>query len=232
MPTFAPKARFTVGGQEDTIKGPRPAVCFTEQPLDAFIKSCAVLSGRYHPYGVVMHKWHLYEYGGRPVIYGDESLLNSLPDERKYLWVRYAPIPHETFRYPVDWTHEREWRAKPESNQCLVLGIPPAEGVPLLLPSATYPNSDKPVLSLPRVLVNTVDEAEELKEWIADLPEYSGSNKFLQQYFENLDSVWIVPLEEVSRRLEKGDENWNRLDTLPYKELDPTLELLTPEGYL
>src|SRR3990172_6655454 len=58
--SYAPKHRATVGGQENTIKGPHPAVCFTEQPLDAFIRSCSALPSRYTPYGVALHKWHLY----------------------------------------------------------------------------------------------------------------------------------------------------------------------------
>ena len=80
-PSFAPRHRVTVGGVQNTIRGPHAAVCFTEQPLDAFIKSCETLPDRYRPYGVAVRKDALFRLGARPVTYGDEGLLNALPEE-------------------------------------------------------------------------------------------------------------------------------------------------------
>ena len=135
MPSFAPRTRVTVGGRENTIKGLTPVVCFTEQPLDSFIKSCEALSNRYHPYAIAVRKDRLFEYGGRPVIYGDGNLLIQLPEECKYLWVHYQPIPSAGIGgYPLDWTHEREWRATAIKYSYGSLGIFEGEGVPLLLP--------------------------------------------------------------------------------------------------
>jgi hypothetical protein len=148
VPSFAPRASWTVGGANRTIQGPTPAVCFTEQPLGDFIDSCRVLPGRYSAYGVVLHKWHLYAYGGRPVMYGDEALLASLPDGYKYLWVRYNPIPAgDLGTFPVDWTHEREWRSVVREVTCGAFGKSPTEGVPLLLPPVKYPASESEVLA-------------------------------------------------------------------------------------
>lgn len=232
-PSFAQKHRSTVGGRQNTINGPDPAVCFTEQPLDAFIKSCHMLPDRYQPYGVILHKWHLYTYGGRPVVYGDENLLKSLPADHKYLWVRYSPIPDEGFGgYPVDWTHEREWRAKQSPYHYLEVGTTPSEGVPLLLPPVYYPVSKRHILCLPRFLVKTKVEAQELKEWIRGLPPYEGDNGFLRHYFQLLPRSMIIPLEEVEKRLGEGDMRWARLEALPYKELDPSFKMPTPESYL
>jgi hypothetical protein len=232
-PSHAPKHRQTVGGTENTIKGPHPAVCFTEQPLDAFVKFCKVLSSRYNPYGVALHKWHLFQYGGRPVIYGDENLLRSLPDDHKYLWVRYNPVPSTALGgYPVDRTHEREWRARQHAYHYLDLGLGPTEGVPLLLPPVSYPGCEKLVLSLPRLLVRTTAEADELREWIRNVPPYNGANDVLKYYFGTiLPIVMIIPLEEVEQRL-PDDIRYARLDTLPCKEMDPSFELPTPESYL
>ena len=66
-PTLAVRPRWG----NPTIKGPHAAVCYTEQPVGAFIKSCKADPSRYFPYGVAVHKWCLYRYRGRPVIYGD-----------------------------------------------------------------------------------------------------------------------------------------------------------------
>ena len=92
-----------------TVKKPDPAVCFTEQTLDCFIESCRQLS-LYNPYGIAVHKYALYSYGGRPVIYGSEDILGekmtpsessyqegkeiykgSLPVDFQYLWVEHRP---------------------------------------------------------------------------------------------------------------------------------------------
>jgi hypothetical protein len=219
-PTFAPKSRATVGGRENTIKGLQPAVCFTEQPLAAFIKSWRTL-GRYNPYGIAVRKDRLYQYGGRPVVYNDETFLNRLSDEDKYLWVRYDPIPEASLGgYPIDWTHEREWRARSAKYQYLHIGTSPAEGVPLLLPPEF--ESQKTRLVLPWILVRKEEEIRDLKAWMAALPPYGGSNGVLKQYFDVLLNVPIIALEEVEKRLNDGDERWARLDTLPLEEIDKT----------
>lgn len=219
-PSFAPRLRATIGGEVNTIKGPYPAVCFTEQPLDAFLKSCDILPSRYQPYAIAMRKEQLFIYGGRPVIYGDELLLNTLAEEYKYLWVRFNPLrAYELGGYPVDWTHEREWRSRVNRYHYLDLASTPGEGVPLLLPPDS--GSPNPALVLPWFLVKENHEVEELEQWIARLPSYSGSNRWLQKYFEVLPKVPIVPLDKVRQRLNQEDMRWTRLDTLPYEEFDP-----------
>jgi hypothetical protein len=216
-PSFARRPRYTVGGVENTIKGRYPAVCFTEQPLDAFIKSCNTLPSRYQPYGIAVRKDRLFEYGGRPVIYGDESQLNELPEDRKYLWVHFQPVPNRSLGgYPLDWTHEREWRARAKAYNCGELGPTPAESVPLL-----YIDYERSERLLPWILVKQKAEVEDLKRWLAGLPPYSGSNGVLREYFEVLPNVLIVPLNEVESRLKQGDARWSRLDTLPIGELYP-----------
>src|SRR6266851_463989 len=101
-PAFAPRRRQTIGGEKsNTIQGLYPAVCFTDQPLSAFIQSCEVLQNRYSPYGIALEKRNLFIYGGRPVTYGDTNLLSRLHDDDKYLWVRYNPAPSTLFgNYP------------------------------------------------------------------------------------------------------------------------------------
>lgn len=232
-PTFAPKESVTAGGKNNTIKGPHPAVCLTEQPLEAFLESCKVLPQRYERYALALHKWHLFSYGGRPVIYGDDGQLERLQDDDKYLWVRYSPIPEVMFgNFPIDWTHEREWRAKHEVHEYADIGQTPPNGVPLLLPPVTYPKSGKPVLSLPRVLVKTTEERDEIAQWIRELPAYDGDNGVLQRYFAILPSIMVIPLDHVEEHVRGGDVRYAHLETLPYEEIDPSFSMPTPEEYV
>lgn len=227
-PTFAPrKSSLSGGDSKATIRGTRRAVCFTEQPLSAFIRSCKALPGRYRPYGIAVRKERLFEYGGRPCIYGDLDLLNSLPSEFKHLWVGFQPYPDpDRNGYPIDWTHEREWRATVNEYEVPCFGYYDLEGVPLLLP----PDIVTEKLLLPWILVSTEAEAADTRKWIQDLPDYDGENEMMRQYRTNLPWAPVVPLNTVEMKLAKGCISWAKLDSLPYLELDP-LSQLTRVGW-
>jgi hypothetical protein len=138
------------------VRGPRPAVCFTEQPLEFFLQTLSVgtVVARYSPFALAFRKDDLFDYGGRPVIYADEPALgrrtrmpngdddpwiyeDGLPREMQYLWVGYEPTDLWYGSYPNDWTHEREWRVRPDVLKNTSMGIA-AEAdvaVPVLLPT-------------------------------------------------------------------------------------------------
>lgn len=200
IPSFGTRQRVSVGDIQRTIRGLRPAVCFTEQTLGAFATSCQVLPGRYSGYGVAFHKWPLFEYAGRPVIYGDEGLLARLSDDDKFLWVRLQPVPHPAFGSPVDWTHEREWRV-PERN------------IPLLLPRVFV--IDTYVEYFAVIIVPTDTEAWALRAWIASLPTIQDGDEVLTRVRAQLSALKIVSLEEVRFKLQQGDSRWNKIETLP-----------------
>lgn len=122
-----------------TIYGPRPCVCFTEQPLWAFVEYVRIRGGNsLSGYGVCVHKRDVFADGGRPVIYGGDWLF-ELPETVP----EYAPgqrtlegiAPDEQYRYvafnpnadkgPIDWSHEREWRWPTGANE-----PPPASVLP------------------------------------------------------------------------------------------------------
>ena len=217
IPTFAPRRSVTANrAPRPTIRGTEPVVCFTEQPLSAFMRSCKTLTDRYSPYGIAVRKDRLYEYGGRPVVYGDNNLLNSLPVDHQYLWVNFQPIPQTQFGgFPLDWTHEREWRSKVMEYHVPDRGPYVSEGVPLLLP----PDGDK--LLLPWILVSTEAESSELRQWMHSLPDCDDSNAMTREYRRQLLHCPILPLELAQEKLSTGNDNWGRFDTLPYWELDP-----------
>ena len=72
---------------QNTIRGPRPAVCFTEQTLQAAIQSRSATS-RYSGCGIAYHKSPpLYTAGGRPVIYNSKDIIGRpvQPGEEGYV---------------------------------------------------------------------------------------------------------------------------------------------------
>lgn len=222
LATFAPR-RNQAGTVNNTIKGPHPAVCFSEQPLSSLIITIKNLPDRATPYGVTIHKWNLFQYGGRPVMYGDERQLDQLPDNEKYLGVRFSPIPNPAFGFPIDWTHEREWRARVVTYHYSI-GMSPTEGVPLLLPDVFFDSQySKSYYSYPAAIVKTDQEAEALRVWRSSIPTYTGTNGILRKYFNDvLPRLLVIPLDLVERKLLQGDNSWAKLDTLPLQEVDPS----------
>lgn len=106
-----------------TIYGVYPAVCFTEMPISEFVKTSIVRQSKGQKisnYGLVFNKKELFKIGARPVIYGTSIETNvvengevkllspSIFDERELY--RYVAFKLDRFPYPIDWTHEREWR--------------------------------------------------------------------------------------------------------------------------
>lgn len=233
-PSFGIRSSIYDKSKRPTIKGPYPAVCFTEQTLDNFVKSCKVLPNRYSLYGIALHKRALYQYGGRPVIYGTENILgqvltphelgyekdreiykDGLSKEHQYLWVRYEPVPNPD-GYVIDWTHEREWRCRVKAPYHALEGSLPEEGVPILLP-AVY-GSGQWIRFFPRILVSKKEEKELLVEIIkASSPTWMTEckNEYLRNYLEQLPRTPIVALEEVEEHLEAGEHQWARLETVP-----------------
>ncbi len=221
-PTFAPRTPRFAGEIRNTIQGPHPAVCFTDQPLSAFVRSCKALGGRYQFYGIAFEKQNLFAYGGRPVFYGDKYLVDRLRDEDKYLWVRYDPIPapisfSSNIDYPIDWSHEREWRARTRKYAYLDWGLTPEEGVPLILPPIYIEGNF--TIPLPIVLVRSSREAEQLREFLASLSTCPSPNGFIKQLYDQFPALKILPFEIVVKRLEEGDRRWERFETVPWDEV-------------
>lgn len=228
-PTFATRPSIYDRSKRPTVRGPYPAVCFTEQSLENFIKSCEVLPSHYHPYGIALYKRALYQYGGRSVIYGSEDILgellrpgepgyeagkeiykNGLPKEYQYLWMRYEPIPNE-HGYAVDWTHEREWRCRVGVFHDVELGTTPDEGVPLLLPGVYDYEHHTSVHYLPKILVHKTEEKELVEELINELsPEWMKEcqSEYLRSYFKALPKVKVIALHELPNNPEASQLDW------------------------
>lgn len=228
-PTFATRSSIYDKSRRPTIKGPYPTVCFTEQSLDCFIKSCRVLPGRYYPYGIAFYKIALYHYGGKPIIYGSEDILgtlirtgepgheigkeiykNGLPKDYQYQWMRYQPIPNEDGNV-VDWTHEREWRCRASIYPDAKFGNTPEQGIPLLLPGVHNYERGQAVYYLPKILVRSGDEKDTVSAVINEmLPAWieECQNDYLKAYFGLLPQVKIIALSELVDHPEASELDW------------------------
>jgi len=236
-PSFAPRASiYDRSNKRPTVRGPYPAVSFTEQTFENFLKSCQILPDRYSPYGIALYKRALYQYGGGPVIYGSEDILgerlrpnelgyeegkeiykNGLPKDYQYLWVRYEPIPNMD-GYAVDWTHEREWRCLVNIYHDIKLGCTPKEGVPLLLPAVYNYEVKKECRYLPKILVSHNWEKELTEETIKESSQQWAAecqNKYLQGYFKLLPKANVIVLDELADNPEAAKLDWVLLSEPP-----------------
>lgn len=193
----------------DTIKGEAPVVCFSEQTLKARLESFLADARRYSGCGIAFQKCRLFKYGGRPVIYGDDGLLARLHRDDKYLWVKYDPLPQKHREYPIDWTHEREWRAQVLDYKDPVFGQTPLEGIPLVLPPIDLSSSPNRLLPKIVVLNDTVEKT--MWNFILSMPEYKGTNYFIKYFYEHITELEIIKLVDIS---DKNEKYW-RLETFP-----------------
>ena len=108
-----------------TVYGPRPAVCFSEMPIGAFLEASMkreAAGQAMSPYALTFLKTAMHEVGTNPVIYGladrNAVLPKGIGGVPRLMKANILP-PHEQYRYvtynpsgplKVDWLHEREWR--------------------------------------------------------------------------------------------------------------------------
>lgn len=162
-------ATWSFRGGQRTIHGPRPAVCFTEMPIAAFLETSRDRQAKgqaISSYALVLPKRPTFGVGARPVIYGLSTGAwattdpgtgerrfpdAALPSAEQYRYVAYDPSSGK-----LDWTHEREWRwPSDEIPWSDPDGIPPSDSddIPGL-------GIDAPVLRGIGVVVRTADQAD------------------------------------------------------------------------
>jgi len=210
------------------VRGPHPAACFTEQPLEQVPVSLHNVDGAtYQGYGIALNKVDLYNYGGRPVIYGDNEVYNSLSDELKYLWVCYRPIRPDDSGYPNDFMWEREWRCR-LADKDFTPWEHDLKGVPLLLPDDfrrvarslvgdrwQFKEKRSPTF---RIIVRLDIEVQPIRELIEGLTAGPKESAYLRIYYAAVKKAQIISLEHVERNLEEGDASYHRIEDLPSPE--------------
>lgn len=222
---------WSVRNMAPTIYGPKTAVCFTEMPLYALIqyaKFRGSYSGYVGNYGIAFRRNELYAAGGRPVIYGlseDHIEAEKAPNgvfQGRILDVEKTGIPiHEQYRYvatkmrkqyaygeyPIDWTHEREWRwALPDDK----VGVP---GIPFFL-SKNYADYFSEIV----IIVDTDDEQLETIMHLKNLYD-AGSTGLGHEYDINkIAATRVVSLETIAK-MQGVDMNQVRIEDLPMRQM-------------
>ena len=99
------------------------SICFTESPVTMLAPMFSIFkrytNPMYAPYGIGIRKSLIYAMGGRPVIYGDSTDQNQLPDSMQWRFELFSPQQH-------DFTWLREWRLQKTNielsyNNCFVI---------------------------------------------------------------------------------------------------------------
>jgi hypothetical protein len=249
-PGFAPRGR----SMRPTIYGPTSAVCFSEQPIAAYIN---YLDARREPwgmsgYGLLLHKHDVFVAGGLPVIYGldhcvelnegddgydpQRRLLDPtrLPYEEQYRFVTFAPTrsPH-----PVDWTHEREWRWAARG--------PHAGPEGLYYLAANYANARGDFVGRVHAFVQTDADISWLQQEVhgalrradigavrhrhghdpSDIDEYSVP--YSTEWGWLLHRARVISLETARRRLDEGSVEYSRFEDWPVADRFPIVDRAT-----
>jgi hypothetical protein len=214
-PTFAPIRSKVAGTTSNTVRGPDPAVCLTEQPLSAVLVTRKCASSRYSAFGIAYHKYALFQMGGRPVIYGPDAILGNriekhdpdyeqgkeiyaggLPKDLQYLFVRYKPTIGDG--YPIDFTWEREWRIKCH------------DGLPVYLQNweAGY-TAETPVCAL---VVQKDEDAAKVRKYLEARAVEGVARAGKLKRIVSLETAARMPMSEI---------NWQRVSSSKRKPSTP-----------
>jgi hypothetical protein len=220
-PTFALRKNRTSLKPQPTIAGPFPAVCLTEQTIEALIQTLSV-STRYSGYGIAYHKYPLFSFGGRPVIYGSKDILgkrlaateegyeddkdifkDGLSREDQHLLAHYEPCHRYQDDLPFDFSWEREWRVSCRN-----------EPLPVVLDKywGSLHRDDYPLGAV------VVENDADVPLVYAKLGELFDAGSKWTAYLQR-----IISLETARRMLAQGNRAYARIDTWP----DPPLSAAT-----
>ena len=221
-----------------TIYGNSPAVCFTEQPLSAFLQYLyarddeTAMAG----YGILVHKHDVYVAGGLPVIYGlkhTEELESDHPDYSKehrllnpehlnysqqYRYVAFAPNREP---YPLDWTHEREWRwpqnAMPFIEDVFGLGAHWFGNGEYKARVRAFVRYDDDILWMQKSVSQALTDG--------DIGIYSDNEESDYQIRWNnaIKKVHLLSLETVENQLTNSNLSYVRVEDLPMDSMIPLI---------
>lgn len=177
-------ATWSYRGRIRTIYGLNPAVCFTEMPLAAFIETSTIREEngeKMSTYGLMFKKNELFKIGARPVIYGLSNPSASIPSGKdgKARIINQNDLPlSEQYRYvtfnlddeqgfPIDWTHEREWRCKCSDQEKIDASEKENEQDGLLAEDNQHPGlklSNRAITEIGVIVCNDSDEKKILND--------------------------------------------------------------------
>jgi hypothetical protein len=135
-----------IRASSDGLRGSKPMTCFSAVPLRELASRRRFQTHRarwdFEPYGLCIRRRTLEALGARPVIYGDDSLWQALPEpERPWFQQRFSGRG----KRQIDWSDELEWRVTGDvrltdfSRDDLVVFCGQQEDVTQLAPACTWP---------------------------------------------------------------------------------------------
>ena len=180
-------------------------------PLWAVIKTREVFPDTMG-FGIAYHKRCLYLAGGRPVIYGDQSIVGTeikpgehgyvpdrviysggvLPPSHQYLWVMFDPHDPDVQTPNVDFAWEREWRIKVHEP-----------GLPVVLREDWH--------KIPRGMIIVEKDCHKslFTEQLAELEQQNADA------YGWAKLIRVVSLQTVKREIGAENYDYSRLETWP-----------------
>lgn len=219
-----------------TIYGPKPAVCFTEMPLNHLLEYVNTRNNHEFvaPYAIAFKRQELFRAGARPVIYGVSTIHKEagvgdpyfgkglrvlaeecgigLKEQYRYVYTNMSPIKN------IDWTHEREWRWADIFEK---YDMP---GLPFLLGCLNSTFTEIIILVQKDIEVETI--LDDLKSY------YDAGSNFATDSFRYilLEACKVISFETLKREGIKPEEF--SLDTLPKLTVGKKLTRPMPSEHL
>jgi len=222
------KSTWSFRNGKSSIYGPKPVVCYTEMPLYGLINYVKNRNKNELTtnYGIAFLKNEIFEAGARPVIYGLSSPYKEADEKDKYYGYGLRNLAEscginlrEQYRYvstnlgkkyPIDWTHEREWRWADLDEK---FDFP---GIPLFIKNDFFD------LSTVIIIVYTNKEANQILGLLKSHHDSESTNYGLDLDKQILRNTLILSIESIE---EEGDIENIRIDDLPFQKLPKIKEV-------
>lgn len=211
------RASWALRNGRPTVYGPRAAVCFTEMPLHGLVDYAKRRRETdVDCYAIGLLKAELFAAGGRPAIYGlTGPYKDRTPDG--YTWPRKLDescgiAGFEQYRYvamatdadyPIDWSHEREWRWADHLDRCYCPGIP------------VWIKDEPFRFSRVFVVVPTTREAESVLDLLKRLHDSRANGFDVEFDTETLTQTQVISLEQLRDELPADAMTAIRLEDIP-----------------
>ena len=221
-----------------TIYGPKSAVCLTEMPLYALVEYAKFRgqdTGYVGNYGIAFRRNELFAAGGRPVIYGlsrepveaeitpdgvyQGRILDiektGMPLCEQYRYVKTQMLKSNGHKnYPVDWTHEREWRWALSDDSLRVPGLP-------FFLSKEYADFFSDIV----IIVGTEEEQNTVLSHLKNLYDSGGTNMGLNYNIKMIAAAKVLALDSLAS-MTPEEQVKIRIDDLDFKQM-PVMPTIT-----
>lgn len=227
-----------------TLFGDSPVVCATEMPLYSFYKYANGLSAEKRknvsPIGIAILKKDFFAEGGRPAIYGlseDNQDFEYECDSTQCRILKGDVLsPKEQYRLvstdlsgikAIDWTHEREWRWKPNREYHELWGkdgsgcAGPIPGLPIFKDTCELCS-----ISDVRIIVENQDQAKKVRTALTGFYIAKGNDYDTPFNPQIIKKAKIIILDDVVNKIESDKNIYEDFETIEGLEKGDLVEPL------